>query len=269
MVEGMVSRGELDRLRAQVRRAEANAGRKVRRLKSSNDVDFSRNNLDPRRSKDRVRNYTAKQLSSYLDKLSTFNSRSTQIYGSSKGGTLDPKLWERYKRLESKVARRTDDLYKRYAKLPANEFESVEFRMQKTYTGRYMQSAVNSPYDPPRLRPGQVKDERALRELIKSAEVRSSDKYWEDRLAAAKSEFGQMSDALGDDELKDMVSKLTDKQFAGLWYYTNFANSVSLGYSLIAAMLSDRDQSVLEELSDVAIREAKAHVTRAKNWRVK
>lgn len=264
----MPSREQLNWLRGEVHRAELNAGRKVSRLARVNHVDVARLGLDPRRTKQRVARYTVPQLESYLASLKGFTSRTNQVYADAQGNPISAEAWKEYKLYERRVARQTQAFYNTYKDLQLPMGETVKDRMARTYTGRFMQSAVNAPYDPPNFKVQDIASARALKKLTETAKKRSGKDHIKQRVEMGKNEFRQMMEVLKDPELEAEVAKLTDAQFAGLWFYTNFANSISMSYAMLMHMLTDRETAAHNEHIETAARDARNYVRHAQRWKL-
>src|SRR5690606_27809505 len=85
--------------RAEVRRRQLAAQRKVNRLKNKG-VEISGTPFDVRRNPSNISKYNKKQLNSYLNQLNSFVDRRNAFVGGVEGKPIPRRSWNAYKRVE-------------------------------------------------------------------------------------------------------------------------------------------------------------------------
>lgn len=241
----MASAEELRALRAMANRRHRAATRKISRLKSDAGVNVSGSRVDPRRSRTNIKNYTQRQLRSYINQLDNFNSRSNQYVPDVHRNPIPRSQWREYQRLESQYNKNVSQHFSRYRDLPGPTGMTVGQRMEMmTPKFPYMQDrAVNSPYTPLNRKSTNIGSARALKRLTEDMRDRVKSEHFQGLVKAGRDQFTKMINLLDDPDLKHRVDNLTEKQFDVLWNYTGFPNALSLGYDQNKKLLAGKEKA--------------------------
>lgn len=260
----------LDSLRADIERLRKASTRKVSRIKSNYGALVSGTQFDPRRSPHIENRYNKRQLESYKSQLESFLSRKTQFVGGSGGTPITRQQWERYKDAENQYNARVQSNFAKVAdiRFPGGGETVDSYMERRTPRHREMTNpAVNSPYQPVVRRPAGFESGTALGDMIDEMEARLSGEYDRKQLERGRDQFGKMADRLGDDSLRAAVNELSDEQWELLWYYTPFANDVSMHYEFQKVIFSGKDQAVHHKVVEDAKQEYQELIDWAKSAR--
>lgn len=245
----MVSKHELEQLRAEAAKRQRDVTRKISRLKHQGGAPISGTGLDPRREPAKLKTYNSRQLAAYVRKLDSFMDRGTQYVGLGSGDVIPKRDWEKYKKLERQYNNRVNKNFEsiKDKKLP-NGRTIEEFMKLSTPDRRSARGvAVNAPYDPPVRVPQGVKNKKQLNKLIADMRKRVRTTHEEKQIKIAQSVFHQMSNKFSNAELDQKVSKLTPGQFRALWNYSTFAMDISFSYEQAKKMLTSDEDSLDDE----------------------
>ena len=233
---------KINDLRADIKRLRNNATKKASRIRTTHGANITGTDFDPRRLPGTEKKYNMRQLLAYKQSLESFLDRKTQFVGL-RSGPVPRSDWLKYKAAEtaynSHVNTNFEKVKDRELPKPVSEAsrgETIGERMAKmTPDHRVMRgSSVNSPYDPIVRDPMGVKDNNALRKLTESAERRLRESQMGKDLDSARDQFDRMKFYIGDnDPIFKGVESLNDEQFSILWYFTSFADNLSMEYNLL------------------------------------
>lgn len=266
----MVSRDELNALRAEARKRHRDATRKVSRL-NRNGVQLSGTKYDPRRDLERLKSYNAAQARAYINQLDKFVARETQFVQYANGEIDKASAWQTYKKLENAYNRRVNKAYDNVEDLPlpsAYDDKGKLVRPENT-VGRRMKTkvadrrtsrgaAVNAVYDPPKRRATAVKNRKALKTLTDDMRKRVSGDLDLKAFETGQLVFGKMNNVIRDKDLDAMIKALSPKQFAILWKYTSFADDTTLNYIQAQKLLkTDEDNAMDDDVFASHLRTAK------------
>lgn len=240
----MASAEELRALRAMANRRHRAATRKISRLKSDAGVNVSGTSVDPRRSRNNIKNYTEKQLRSYINQLDKFTSRSNQYVPDAHRRPIPRSQWRQYQRLEQQYNQSVSQRFSSYRDLPGPTGMTIGERMElMTPKFPYMQDrAVNSPYTPINRKSTNVGSARALKRLTAEMRDRVKSGHFDNKISDGREQFDKMSEMLDAPGLANRVRGLSDEQFDVLWNYTGFADAISLGYDINKNLLAGNEK---------------------------
>lgn len=265
----LMPRESLEALRGEVRTLEARARRKARRLKNQNNVVIAGSSVDPLRDPGNVRKYTQQQLENYRSRLLTFNSRNTQFYGDAYGRPLTASSWEAYKRAERRYNREKDRFFGQFSKLKTAHGELLAERMARvTPSHGTMVAEVNSPFADVKRTSRAFTSDKRVKLLTKYLESQVGDEAWENRIKDARRQFREMAELTGSGDMLKAVEGLNDKQFAALWFYTNFTQSMAQHYEVFKLLNGGKNSGWLTAIYQDSVKEAKREIQNAKKWRV-
>lgn len=236
---------ELEELRRLARQRHRAVTGKISRLNREANVPLSGTKSDPRRDLSKVKRYTKAQLRTYIEQLNGFNTRSVQFVPSANRTPMRADLWKQYKSLERRYNQQVNDRFEsvRDVFLPTVG-QTIGERMDMiTPVHRQLTNpAVNAPYRPAEMNPGNVSSERALERLIRQKRNQLKKSYRKKQIDDARENFAKMADAINRRDIADDVAKLSDARFEVLWNYTPFASAIGIIYEVIMAMLSNKEK---------------------------
>ncbi len=236
----MASRREIQEKRALVAQRHRAATRKVSRLKAKG-VEVSGTKVDPRRNLSNVKRYTEKQLDSYLSELNNFTSRKTTFAPGVKGKPLEGSLWNQYLGVQ-----------KAYNAMTAKQFESVKDIFLPSHgttieglqaskplhpiSGNPASRAPNVPVD--RSSKG-IPGDKQIKKLIKDLRNKMRPDYQANIDKRNKKTAMKMLIGIGDLGILEDIGAMSQKKFATLWNYTNFAMIASFDYAIAKSQYHD------------------------------
>jgi len=236
---------ELEELRRLARQRHRAVTGKISRLNRQANISLSGTKNDPRRELAKVKRYTKAQLRTYIEQLNGFNARSVQFVPSANRTPIRADLWKKYKDLEQRYNQRINEQFERVQDvfLPTVG-QTIGERMDMiTPVHRQLTNpAVNAPFRPAEMKPGNVSSERALQRLIRQKQNQLRAGYRKKLVNDAREQFAKMADIINRRDLVADVRKLSDAQFEVLWNYTPFATAIGINYEVIQAMLSNREK---------------------------
>lgn len=266
----MVANGGVDPLRADVDRLRRAVTRKISRLKTQHGAVLSGTKLDPRRAPRQHGRYTQRQLETYKRSLEKFLSRNTQFVGDSRGRPIPKTVWSRYVKAEKRFGELVESRFGSVRDLQTPYGETLGERMAKMTPDHPTLSGAESRqfYRPAKRRPDNVKDIKALLRLTKDLENKSDPKYFEKLTKRVRGQFDAMVETVNEPKLKELVSKLTDEQFAAAWHYGGLPTALGLGYEIMQKMLSDKEKPWHSKILADSMGEAYAIVKKAQTWKI-
>lgn len=250
------SKAELERLRAEVRKAQRAATNKVSRLKVQG-IDIWRTAADPRRDPRKAKRYNRKQLQAYLNELNTFRSRETRFERPRANVGADAQ-WKVYKRLEHRynVIARREAAKVDQVTLPGQD-ATLGARMRELRSQVLRTSGERVRFEGIRRRREDLHSDSAIPKLIVDMQRRVNPRYQEVQLANQRANARKLldqSDGVTRGE-KTMMGRLTPYQFNLLWNYTEFPTlissryrSQSAGTAVEEALTSEDSSSDIREL---------------------
>lgn len=257
----------LNELRAEVRRRQIAAQRKVARLKRKG-VDVGGTPFDVRRDPGNISRYNSKQLQSYLGQLNNFTSRTTAFVPGVEGSPIRASKWREYKRAEKAYLGVANAHYEgvKDTFIPAagrtvQGFDESMRRPRKSGTG-----GVPRPYEQlSGLSSFEVMDEKKLARLQKRLEQKTSQGYLPKELKKQKFQMLQATSLYGDPELTDMAKKLTNDQFDTLWNYTDAPRDLFAGYHFMQLLSNSKADEAQANIHDDASHETRLWLEWASN----
>lgn len=241
----MASAEELRALRAMANRRHRAATNKISRLKNDVGVNVSGTDVDPRRTRANIKNYTEKQLRSYINQLDNFVSRRTQFVPDAKRRPIPASQWREYQRLEKQYNEKISAQFARYRDVDLGPSGMTVGQRMEMMTPRfpYMQDrAVNTPYTPLNRRSSNIGSQRALQRLTKDMRARLEEGHSSRELQAGREQFEKMAELLDAPGLTRRVRNLSDSQFEALWKFTGFGTAISLGYDINQQLLAGNEK---------------------------
>ena len=209
-----------------------------------NGVSLEGTKHDPRREPNAIKGYTRKQLATYMNQLSAFNSRKTQFVGDRKGRPIPKEQWRVADKKQRQVADKVNTIFDMFADIKIRKGdETIRDRMAKmTPTHRRMGNvSKNAPYAPPVIGPNNLDNPKAVKAFIDKMNRKLDPKWIKRELKHSRISAEKMLKGGGREDLWNRVEKLNDAQFFALWNFTSFADDVALNYDSAQNDLQDED----------------------------
>lgn len=220
----------IEELRLEVRKRRSAVTAKENRIYRNTGIDLKNTNEDPRRAPSVIKKYNTNQLNNYLTDLNNFMMRENGYIADSSGGFIKKRDWLKYKRSERKynkiVAQHFEgigDILDPYRNVTIREAEQLFIPNLKRAQGEIKHRPLNEI----NRNPQNIKNAKALKKLQDQVEGRLDKNYVPKALAAGRKQAGQMLDNAGLSGLKNMVSRLNNRQFDVLWNYWGFAGRLA------------------------------------------
>lgn len=248
--------GNIDDLRAQVRREQAKAQRKVKRLKEEAFINNAEK-LSPAKSAEWVKTARSRDLQRQLKSLQQFNSRQTNWVGDMNGRPIPAKLWNEYKAEERKWNKTRREYFDSVKGIRMDTGVTVEQASKLRSVRRAID--IDDFKNQSDLHPGAVWDEKGLRRSIKA--LRKANNSGIDGLI--KKERHHFENIMGSQAYLDKswlprVRSLSDEQFMLLWTSTDFKVNLGENYE----MLKDG----VDELTALPYEQSNENITNLLDW---
>lgn len=265
-------KGELARLRADVKRQQRLVRAKMARAEKNNvnwDLRANRN-IAPIADIKKVNRYTASQLKSVLRKQDAFLSRRNVLVGDVKGRVLPPDLVNENKKLDSRFYDKARRQWDKFKNIPAYHTEEKfgdsqtleDIRLQRTPdTGLGSHDETNSIGNVRRRKSySSIRDADALKAINDSLSAKLADpKYWEHKQEKIMGSVMQQLSLFGDTGLAiyDKVADMSPKARELLLTDRRFMDSLRVSYDLLKMGFEIMDdesmmsQQLRVEISDI------------------
>lgn len=230
---------ELDQLRATVEAKQKSVGAKLSRIKKKSGLALSGSDLDVRRDSGKVKNYSTKQLNSYLADMNKFMNPKVQYVADAKNKPLRKSEWLSYEILQTRYNKRVNDDFNKVANfMSPNSEESLQERMMNMTPTRQKkrQRPVNAPYNPPTRESTAINGGKALKILTQDMQKRLNPDFARKRLETDRNSLIKTLTDANQPHLINMVKELTPEQFATAWQFTDLANESFTRYETIKAV---------------------------------
>jgi hypothetical protein len=236
-------------LNAAIRRARATAKRKAQRIAKRENLTHDQiSKFDP------THNSTSQGLShqeklQYLDRLKAFNHKDTNLFFGANDQPISGQQWKKFKDAEKAANEFIKADMAPYNKVdhPYSQMTIQEYfrAIRSERRGFIVDDASGSGMMPTNKKPGQIGDIQAATEMLLE---KISPGYRLKKYELARYQFREMVNKIGDINLIDQADRLTERQFWGLWNYTEFANDVSFVYESIKIGMSTTKPALTQSM---------------------
>lgn len=243
----MARKSPLDDLRAEVRRLQGAATKKVSYNRRKKGVELGGTEYDPRRNPSTIKQLRRGQLERFKEELTHFMNRSNNFVPDKAGRPIPIQEWRGYKWDEKRVGglgRRMDqkiqDMNIPNIGMTAKEYaESIKAK-RVTAVG----DATNRPFPQRNRKSTNIASLDALRKLRQDMQKRQTPEYMKLVIKRNRATAEKMLIVSGGHKLNEKIKALSDEQFVVLWDYWNFAEAIAPKYeegkkSLIEGDFSD------------------------------
>ena len=252
------NQAELGALRAEAAKAHRNASKKISRNRVKRGAEIGGSEFDPRKPMSNIKRYNRKQLDAYIRKLNDFNSRKTQFVPDSKYRPMPADKWRQYKSVEKDM---NTQMQKRFASfadrvLPNGMTVAQRLAMTETIHPQMHNPASDAGVREIDRRSKSIRSLQALNKLIIDTKRRGTPKDRERIEKANRKSVNSMLDAIGNDDWRKRIAKLSSGQFDILWNASgDFANAMSMYYEITQKLLSGADAATrwMESVSKNAV----------------
>lgn len=239
----MAKNSEVALLRAQVIKAQRNAGRKLSRLRG---LGVNSSDIDPRKDVKLVRRYTKSQLGAQLVRLEGFNSRKTQFVPGARGLPIPKADWVRYQK--------TEKSYNTMIDLSSSSIGSLRIgdssmTIAEHYATIIPKNGVSMGGGSMRYHPlnrsskGVVKPEN-IDKLIVDLEKRMQPGYQSEQEKRIRDNFDALLKYSGRGDLSELAHKLEPGMFHLIWNFSPVVQMMAENYQAIVDMMSDEDAAI-------------------------
>lgn len=240
----MAKNDDVKALRAEVKRLQRNAGKKLARLRAKGIKNT--HTIDPRKETALVNRYNTTQLKTQLERLGKFNSRSNQFVPGVRGVALPAAEWTRYKRVEKAFNKRIELMKNTIGgiKLGASTLTIAErFDLMVPNSGPSMGGGSMRYFPLNRSSKGLPKKE-SIPKLIADLEKKMEPGYQSDQEQRIRDNFDKLLKYSNRDDLRALATELTAEEFAIIWNFSNTVQTLVENYYTIMMMMSDKDSAL-------------------------
>jgi biotin operon repressor len=258
---------QVQQLRADLKKAQAAANKKVSRLKAQG-VQVAGTEFDPRKPLGHAQVLTARQLEAQLTRLREFTSRGTQFVADAKHRPIPRREWVEYKNAENIHNARVQREATAYGPivLPSGETVAARQAKMKADHARMGNPSVQGPHQSITRQPFNVKNREALKKLTRDAKRKMKPEYDKAENKRQRAEVNQILDTIKNDQLRKDIDSLSNDQFNILWNYTNFPDALTTMYEMMQLVAQGRSQSYFEDVTSKKFEQAKKLLAEAKTW---
>lgn len=256
----MANNEELARLRAEVRKRQSDATRKINRLRSQGAI-IAGTGYDPRIEAEKIGKLNSNQLRAQLARLNNFQNRNAQFVGLSEGVPITRARAEQFLRAQRN--------YNTYIANYRSQFENIPVTLQtgpidirypaQTVRERDARLAQKNDYSlfaagRAANRPLYVSDHEftgiespeALDKIEQSFKRKMTPEFLSESVAKGRENAQKALDVIGQTQIAEQLNELNDFQFNVLWHESDLANALFEGYGFIQ-MLNLKDSAAAEE----------------------
>lgn len=237
---------DLNQLRALVRKRQKVAANKIENMRKQG-VNLEGTRHDVRAPDERISRYTRKQLEALHKRVNAFNRSDSTNYVQLHRGVVTKQRWEKLLEAQTRFNSVGQEHYNsvKRIKLPGQD-ETIgqrDAKFRNANRKRTYGDTTHRPYFEASVNPKGVNGEKALTELTKDFNRRTTPAYLKKELAKGRYQLFEMLKATGDHDLMEKFSALSDQQFNVVWNYTNLATQASLKYeNMRDANVSERQR---------------------------
>jgi hypothetical protein len=221
---------EVERLRAELKKARQAVTNKINRVQKSTGAKVGGSEFDPRRRVGIENSYNAKQLQSHLSELKDFMRRGNQFVALKGGIPATKGEWYVYKRREQAQAAAREAYQAVQAKIDTPSGYTALQNKQNAVEGP--NAIVQGPYRQINRQPSDVPSRSALGKLSEDLLKQIKPNYLTDRIGAGRENLYKALLIMGNDDEMARLTYLSDEQFDAFWFGTNIAESVFMKYNL-------------------------------------
>lgn len=252
----MASRDDLAKLRSEVRASHRRATNKASRLRSKG-VEVRGTDFDPRRNPANIKKYNAVQLRAYQRELTQFTNRRTSFEAGVGGTPLPGNLVNKYRTAEKKFNTIAGKEYSKVADIPlpgrGMTVRQADMVDRPTRMQRAGGEAVSRPFDPVNRNISNVANAGALEKLTRQMENRTRPVYKSRKIREQREELLEMLTAIGNQDLIEQASNLTDDQFNVFWNFNvERVNEISRDYEFMKLRAAGTAEEFQERIHDSA-----------------
>lgn len=243
-------------LLAQAKRVTSNASRKQSRFRKLNGVSLPH---DPSVSLERIKRYTNKQLSSYIERVNSFN-KTRYVRGSQFGEPIRANVANAYETLRRQFNKRIEvAATKLYASPgPAGDIRTTgEYLAENrpSFTTTMGGGGWQNPLKQEKITVDKILGESGVQLMVKKLIAKSRNIYEVENKTHRNNRWvGEyMVQALGDKKLYERFKKLSDANTYKLMYAGRFFDIVSIKYQVATGVVSGDaydNASEIEQLND-------------------
>lgn len=234
--------GELNRLRAEVKRARENATRKAARLRRDKGVRIGMEpKLDARRAPGAEQRYNSRQLNSYLNDLKQFNSRGTQFVAGAAGTPIRKEIADQLAPVQERFNASRDFMARRISNIAVPGTNGVTYGQQQAEAGRGYDKS-QSPLARAEWDIASMEGEKGVQTAIKTMRDRMSTKGQRRDMRKARFSLDRMAAFQGDGgAMRDRFKAMSGDQILAFWSTPSAVNSLAL------AIDSDQGEGYAED----------------------
>lgn len=221
--------GDLNRLRAEVKRARENATRKAARLRRDKGVRIEAEpRFDARRARGAEQRYNSKQLNSYLNDLKQFNSRDTQFVAGAAGTPIRKEIADQLAPVQERFNASREFMARRISNVAVPGTNGVTYGEQQAEAGRSYDKS-QSPLARAEWDIANMEGERGVKTAIKSMRERMSSRGQARDIRRARFNLDRMAAFQGDGgALRDRFKGMSDDQVLAFWSTPSAVESLAL-----------------------------------------
>lgn len=242
---------DINELRAEVRRRQRAANKKVSRLKARG-VQLGGTEFDPRREARNIGRYNTAQLKSYLSDLNKFTSRENAFVAGAGGTPIRRSTYEAYTRAQRRYNMVAESAYEAVKStfIPSHGMTVEQFDAGMLSKRPGANVGATRPLAPFRRAANEIVSEERMRELTKLLETKARPTFVRRKIKSQRDQMMKALQEFGDLDLLERASKLTNFQLDVLWNYTDAPRDFFSGYhhaKLFAANPADETASQIHE----------------------
>lgn len=242
----MAKNPRISQLRAEAKRLERNASRKMSRVRnSSNPVELTGSKFDYRKGVKSIDTMRSRDLQVHIKRLQGFNSRTARFMPTAEG-IAGPNEVNRYEKAKRALNRKREKLSEKFGGRKTStgvETYNERFAVVEAKQRRMSDPAVNNPFR--KIEDGGIKfaTPNAILKMAEKFENESRPEFDRERTMKNRDVLEKILDIVDQEELRDLARNMTDEQFDLMWFDPDFMAGEGWLYAQAMGKINNKTMS--------------------------
>ena len=236
----------IGQLRAEAKRLERNATRKMSRIRnSSTPVELTGSQFDYRKGAKTIDTMRSRDLQVHVKRLQGFNSRTARFMPTAEG-IAGPTEVNRYQKAKRALNRKRDALADKFGnRKVASGVETYKerFAVTEAKQRRMSDPAVNNPFR--KIEDGGINfaTPKALLRMAEKFENETRPEFDRERTLSNRATLDKILDIVDHEEMRALAHGLTDEQFDLMWFDPEFMAGEGWLYAQAMGKINNKTMS--------------------------
>lgn len=252
----MARNSKVAALRAEAKRLERNATKKMSRLRNGANgvkVELKGTQYDLRKGASTISSMRSRDLEVHIRRLTEFNNRRSRFIGTDRG-VAGPEIANRLFSAQTKLNNQRKAMLEKYGniKVALSDETIAQSWAKREPAQRHMADPTsNNPFREVDKRGMKYKTPEAIIKMAELFEKKVKPEHQAEERQSNRVTLDKMLDMVNAEELKQMVKQMTDEQFDLMWSDPDFMANQGFVYAQIAGREPGvMDKDMLETFED-------------------